>query len=72
MTDYLEEFLVSHEYSVQEKTSEEVFKDFIRAIIYKEVEFEFGTKKEISIMKKVHRKNLQQAKAQPKKKVKTN
>lgn len=39
MTDYLEEFLVSHEYSVQEKTSEEVLRDFIRALIYKEVEF---------------------------------
>ncbi len=39
MTDYLEEFLVSHEYSVQEKTSEEVLKDFIRALIYREVQF---------------------------------
>ena len=72
MTDFLEEYLVSHEDSVQEKTSEEVLKDFIRAIIYKEVEFEFGTKKEITIMKKVHRKNLQQTKAQSKKKVKHN
>ncbi len=54
------DIFIDTEDKVRERSSEEVLKDFIRALIYKELEFEFSTKKEIAIMKKVHRKNLQQ------------
>jgi hypothetical protein len=45
MGDFIEEFLTPHDSYISSKTSEEVCKDFIRAIIYKEIEFEFCTKK---------------------------
>jgi len=55
----LEDIFVNNEETLQEKSSEEVLKAFLRSILHLEIEFEFGLKKEIQVMKKVHRKNLQ-------------
>lgn len=55
----LEDFFANGEQVLQEKSSEEILKSFLRSIIHLEMEFEFAIKKEIQVMKKVHRKNLE-------------
>ncbi len=54
----LEDLFINGEEAFQEKNSEEILKAFIRSIIDLEMDFEFSQKKEIQVMKKVHRKDL--------------
>lgn len=45
MNHDLEDYLVKSEEKLQEESSEEILKSFIRSIIDLELEFEFGLKK---------------------------